>query len=281
MPAASGRRLYGVASVASISVSTPCLRADLGEPFQIDDAQVRIRRRLADQQLRLGRDRRFHRVVVAGLHLPRRHAEPRQVLRAELAAAVITLVEEDHFVAGVELRHQQADDRRHAAGVEDRLFAPFERGQLPLDDLLARIAVAAILFARLLLLDEVDDRLRVGERVGRGAEDRIGDRVARLLPRFAGMNASVESSAADESLVVPRGTFIVGRLHLSCTHLVTRYASNISVGGGELVPTPKRIGFTTETQRAQRNKETPIANRHFFIQLLLLCELCVSVVILV
>ena len=40
----------------------------------------------------------------------------------------------------------------------------------------------------LLLLDEVDHRLRVGEGVGRGAEDRIGDRVARLLPLFAGMD---------------------------------------------------------------------------------------------
>jgi hypothetical protein len=40
----------------------------------------------------------------------------------------------------------------------------------------------------------------------------------------------------------------------------------------------KGIGLTTEAQRAQRKKETPIANRQFFIQLLL-CELCVSVVI--
>ena len=66
---------------------------------------------------------------------------------------------------------------------------PFERGQLPLDDALARVAVAAVFFARLLLLDEVDHRLRVGERVRRRAEDRIGDRVARLLPRLAAVNA--------------------------------------------------------------------------------------------
>ena len=31
--------------------------------------------------------------------------------------------------------------------------------------------------------------LRVFERVRRGAEDRIGDRVAGLLPRFAAVNA--------------------------------------------------------------------------------------------
>ena len=68
------------------------------------------------------------------------------------------------------------------------VLAPFERGQLPLDDPLAGIAVAAVFLARLLLLDEVDHRLRVGERVSRRAEDRVGDRVARLLPGFAGVD---------------------------------------------------------------------------------------------
>ena len=184
MPAAIGRRLYGVPSVASISVSTPCLAPERGEALQIDDAQMRIGRRLADQQLRPGRDGRFHRVVIAGRHLARDDAEARQVLRAELAAAVVTLVEEDDLVAGVQLGHQQADDRRHAAGEQQGRLAPFERRQLALDDLLARIAVAAVLLARLLLLDEVDHRRRVGKRVGRGAEDRIGDRVAGLLPRL-------------------------------------------------------------------------------------------------
>ena len=111
------------------------------------------------KQPRLRRDGRFHRVVIAGLHLHRLHAEPRQVLRAELAAAMVTLVEEDHFVAGVELGHQQADDRRHAAGIQHGHLAAFERGQLALGHALARVAVAAVLFARLLLLDEVDDRL--------------------------------------------------------------------------------------------------------------------------
>ncbi len=182
--------LYGVPSVASISVSTPCRWPEIGEPLEIDDAQMRIRRRFADQQSRARRDGRFHRVVVAGRHLPRRDAEPRQMLGAELAAAVITLVEEDHLVAGVELGHQQPDDGRHAGGEQQGRFAPFERRQLPLDDFFAGIAVAAIFLARLLLLDEVDHRLRVGKRVGRGAEDRIGDRVGELLPVFAAVDGN-------------------------------------------------------------------------------------------
>ncbi len=110
------------------------------------------------------------------------------MLRAELAAAVVTLVEEDDLVAGVELGHQQADDGRHAGGEEQRRLAPFQGRQLPLHDALARVAVAAVLLARQLLLDEVDHALRIGERVRRGADDRIGDRVDRLLPRFAGVD---------------------------------------------------------------------------------------------
>ena len=38
--------------------------------------------------------------------------------------------------------------------------------------------------------------LRVGERVRRRAEDRIGDRVARLLPRFAAVDAQRRELAA-------------------------------------------------------------------------------------
>ncbi len=110
------------------------------------------------------------------------------MLRAELAAAVVALVEEDHFVAGVELGHQQADDGRHAGGKQQRRLAPFERRQLALDHFFARVAVAAVFFARLLLLDEIDHRLRVGKRVGRRAEDRLGHGVAELLPLFAGMH---------------------------------------------------------------------------------------------
>ena len=185
-----------MASVASISVSTPCWLPISREAVQIDDAQVRIGGRLADEQPRLGRDRRFHRVVIAGPHLHGLHAESRQVLGAKLAAAVVTLVEEDHFVAGIELGHQQADDRRHAAGEQHGRLAAFERGQLPLGHALARVAVAAVFLARLLLFDEVDHRLRVGERVRRRAEDRIGDRVARLLPRFAAVNAQASKAWA-------------------------------------------------------------------------------------
>jgi hypothetical protein len=65
---------------------------------------------------------------------------------------------------------------------------PSIAASLSLDDPLAGIAVAAVLLAGLLLLDEVDDRLRVAEGVGARREDRVGDREARLLPGLAGVH---------------------------------------------------------------------------------------------
>src|SRR5690606_2218797 len=133
-------------------------------------------------------DGRFHGVVVARRHLERLHAEPREVLVAELAAAVVTLVEEYDLVARVELGHQESDDGGHAARVEEGFLGPFERGQLTLDHLLSWAPIPPILLARLVVLDEVDNRLGVAESVGRRAKDRVGDGVTRLLPRLSGVN---------------------------------------------------------------------------------------------
>src|SRR5690242_6727557 len=121
---------------------------------------MRIGGRLTHQEPCVRRDGGFHRVVVAGPDLARGDAEPREVLRTELPAAVITLIEENYLVASVQLGHEQADHRRHAAGEKDGFLAAFEGRELPLDDALAGIAIAAVLFAWLLLLDVVDDRLR-------------------------------------------------------------------------------------------------------------------------
>src|SRR4029079_15323193 len=54
--------------------------ADVGKLLQVDHAQVRVRGGLAHQQLRVRVDGRFHRLVVAGLHLPGNDAEPGEML---------------------------------------------------------------------------------------------------------------------------------------------------------------------------------------------------------
>ncbi len=161
------------------------LLADRGETLQVHHAQVRVRGRLAHQQPGLGRDRRFHGGVVAGRHFAGHDAKPRQVLRAEFPGAVITFVEEHHLVAGVELGQQQSDHRRHAAGKQHGRLTAVQGRQLPLHHALAGVAVASVLLAGQLLLDELDHRGRVRERVRRGAKNRIGDRVGHFLPVFA------------------------------------------------------------------------------------------------
>src|SRR5690606_33669244 len=60
----------------------------------------------------------------------------------------------------------------------------------------AGTAVAAVLLARLILLDKIDHPLRIAKRVSRRAVDRIGDRVARLLAGFAGVDCNGRHAAA-------------------------------------------------------------------------------------
>ena len=162
--------------------------ADVGEAFRVDDAQVGICRRLAHEEPRPGRDRRLHRVVVARRHLTESDAESREVPPAELAAAMVALVEEDDLVPRADMRHEDADQGRHSGGEQHGILATVELGELPFHHLFAGIAVAAVLLARLLLLQEIDDRAGARERVGRRGEDRVGDREAGLLPRLAGMH---------------------------------------------------------------------------------------------
>ena len=63
------------------------------------------------KQPRARRDGRFHRRVIAGRHLMGDDAEPRQVCGTKLAAAMVTLVEKNDLVAGVQLGQQQGRRR--------------------------------------------------------------------------------------------------------------------------------------------------------------------------
>src|SRR5262249_30737655 len=74
-----GRSERGVDQCLNVAAAT-----DVGKTLQIHHAEVRISRRLADEQLRLGVDRGFHRFVVATADLARNDTESRKVLRAEL-----------------------------------------------------------------------------------------------------------------------------------------------------------------------------------------------------
>jgi len=179
------------------------------EALDVDHAEMRVGGRLADQQLGVLIDRRFHPIVVAGRDLVCDHAETAQVLDAEFPGAVITLVEQDDLVAGAELRQQQADHGRHSRGVQQRRGAPVQGGQLALGHLLGGIAVAGVLLTGQLLLDEVDCCLGVGEGVGGGTEDRVGHRTFRLLAGLAGVNRRGRQAATGRrSILVRRMVFL-------------------------------------------------------------------------
>ena len=154
-----------------------------GEPLQVDHAQVRVGGRFAEQQPRGRRDGRFQLLEIAGRHDAGDDAEAAELVLAELAGPLIKLVEHHQFVAGAEPGQQQARHGRHAGRIQHGRLGPLENGQFPLDGLFGRVAVAGVFLAGLLLDDEVDQGLGVGKGVGRGAEDRIGDRPAgfRLL----------------------------------------------------------------------------------------------------
>ena len=162
--------------------------ADVGKPRAVDNREVGIGRRLADDHLRPRVDRRFHRVIVARLHLAESDAEAGQMTPAELAAAVVALIEEHHFLTGAEVGHEHADERGHAAGEEDGHLATVEGGEFVLNHPFPRIAIAAVFLAGKILLDEVQDRAGVGKGVGRCGDDRIGDRIGQFLPGLAGMD---------------------------------------------------------------------------------------------
>ena len=140
--------------------------ADVGEPAAVDDREMGVGWRLADDHLRPRADRRFHGVVVARLHLAEADPETRQVTAAELTAAVVALVEEHHLVAGAQVRHEHADERRHAGGEEDGHLAAVEGGEFAFHHPFPRVAIAAVFLAGEVLLDEVEDRAGVGEGVG-------------------------------------------------------------------------------------------------------------------
>ena len=70
-------QLYGVARVASISVSTLYLRPSSANCSRVDATEMWIGWRLADQHASILIDRPRHRLVVTGLNLPRYDSKSR------------------------------------------------------------------------------------------------------------------------------------------------------------------------------------------------------------
>ena len=91
-------------------------------------------------------------------------AEAAELVLAELAGPLVEFVEHHQFVAGAELCQQQPRHGRHAGRIQDGRLGPFENGQLALDGLSGRVAVAGVFLAGLLLDDEVQAGPGVSEK---------------------------------------------------------------------------------------------------------------------
>ena len=169
--------------------------ADSREPLEVEDAVVRVRRRLAHQHAGGGLDRVLERLVVPRRH--RGHLDPvaREGLVQELAGAPVAVVGHHHVGAAREHREERGGHRAHAAAEEQAVSRALERGQLGLRDALGGVAVAPVLDALDLAVEVVLQLLGAAEGVGRGLHDRGRERVRRLRPRLAPVHR--EGAGAD------------------------------------------------------------------------------------
>ena len=159
--------------------------ADLGEPGEVEDAVVRVRRRLAHQRPRGGPDGVLEGVVVA--HGNRGHLDPVAVERLveELPGAAVAVVGHHHVGAARQHGEQRRRHRGHAAREEQAVLGALEGGELGLGDPLGRVAVAPVLHPIDAPVEVVLELLGVGKRVGRRLHDRGGQGVTGLGPGLA------------------------------------------------------------------------------------------------
>ncbi len=115
-------------------------------------------------------------------------------LLQELAAAMVAFIEKDNLISRIQLSHEQADDRRHPARENDRFFRVVQCREFGFDNLLVRAAVATILFAWLLLFDEIDNALRRFESIRAATANRISDSMRRLMSRLARVDTTSTST---------------------------------------------------------------------------------------
>src|SRR5215831_12173026 len=175
-PHSSGRWLYGVAKVPSITVLTRCRRPISAKRSR---SSTRLYGLVGDS---------LTSTRVAGRH--RRHLDPvpGEGLVEELPRPAVAVVGDHHVGAPGKHREQRRGHRGHAAREQEAVSGALEGGELGLGDALGRIAVPPVLDPLDLAVEVVLQLLGVGKGEGRGLDDRRGERMARLLPRLTGVH---------------------------------------------------------------------------------------------
>ena len=161
---------------------------DLGEPLEVDDAVVRVRRRLAEDEARRPPDGLLHPLVVPGGHRRDLDPVPAQDLVEELPGSPVRVVGHDDVGALGEHREERRGDGGHAAREQEALLGALQSRELPLRHALGGVAVPAVLVTLDAALEVVRDLLAVPERVRRGLDDRRRQRAGQLLARLAAVD---------------------------------------------------------------------------------------------
>ena len=158
----------------------------LRERRQIDDAQIRIGRRLGQDDARARADGGGEHARLAGGDERALHAEARERLRHERARSPVAIADEHHVIALLQQREERRGDGGHAAAEERSVLAGIERSELQLRRAHRGVAIAAIFLALGTTFEVVTELGAATERVRRGARDGRGHGIERVLAWLTG-----------------------------------------------------------------------------------------------
>ena len=154
-------------------------RRDRGD---VDEAHVRVGRRLEVDHPGVAGDRPAEVLRVAHVDEARRHPELGEPRADEGEGAAVEGLVDDDLVALAQERPQHRADRAHAGGERQRRLGAFEAGEAPLEEIEGRVADAAVEVPRGLAAEHRRALLGAVEGEGRGHVDRRNQRA--LLAAF-------------------------------------------------------------------------------------------------
>ena len=169
-------------------VRNAVLLGDLRDRGDIRQLQRRIRRRLGEDQLRVGPNRLANGIGIRRIDERELHAEARVDLRRDAIRAAVRDVRDDCVIAGRECGLEHDLLRRHARRVARATLAVLEHRDLLLERAHGWVAAARVRESlRQILIDGVlHERRRLINRRENGARDRVGrDAGVNLLGREA------------------------------------------------------------------------------------------------
>ena len=144
--------------------------SDVGDGGDVGELERGVRRRLDEDEARVGANRLGDRGGIGGINEGRFDAEVFQHLLEEANCAAVDDVGDDHVVAGFQDREEERRDRGHAGGEADGWRRIFQRAECGFERRDGRVRGARISEA----LVHADGLLMIGGGLIDGREDRAG-----------------------------------------------------------------------------------------------------------